>query len=232
MAREAWEGSGLALLAIFATAFVVGLSGAMVPGPLLTVTIGETLGRGPRAGMMLVIGHGLIELALVLALFAGLRELIRSAPVVALISVAGGAFLLWMAYGMISGVLGRHVSLALDSAGATGSRWGPVARGAGISVSNPYWSVWWASTGAVMMASSLMRFGVGGVAVFYVGHVLSDFAWYGLVVLILVTGRRLVSDRLYRGLLLGCGLLLVLLGLGFLYMGGGYLLGRAMPLAR
>ena len=80
------------------------------------------------------------------------------------------------------------------------------------------------------MASSL-RLGPGGVAVFYTGHVLSDFAWYGLVILILITGHRFVSDRAYRALLLVCAAFLVFLALGFVYLGAGsLLLGRPMPL--
>ena len=52
------------LLAIFTTAFVVGFSGAMMPGPLLTVTIGESARRGFSAGPLLVLGHAVLELAL------------------------------------------------------------------------------------------------------------------------------------------------------------------------
>jgi threonine/homoserine/homoserine lactone efflux protein len=61
------------LLFIFTTAYMVALSGALMPGPLLTVTIKESLQQGWRTGLLISAGHGLAEIFL-LALFAlGLR---------------------------------------------------------------------------------------------------------------------------------------------------------------
>ena len=54
----------LSLLTIFAGSFVVGLSGAMAPGPVLTVTISETLKRGFKAGPLIILGHTLLEMIL------------------------------------------------------------------------------------------------------------------------------------------------------------------------
>ena len=58
----------LSIFTIFFTSFVIALSGALMPGPLLTVTISESARRGFVAGPLLIAGHGLLELALVVAL--------------------------------------------------------------------------------------------------------------------------------------------------------------------
>ncbi len=59
--------------AIFASALVIGLSGAMMPGPLLTASIGYTVERGFLAGgPLLVLGHAILELALVALVLAGI----------------------------------------------------------------------------------------------------------------------------------------------------------------
>jgi len=45
------------LSVIFMTSLVMGFSGAIMPGPLLTVTINESLRRGARVGPQIVTGH-------------------------------------------------------------------------------------------------------------------------------------------------------------------------------
>ena len=62
----------LALLTIFGSSFVIALSGALMPGPVLTVTVSESARRGAKAGPLMIFGHGILELALVLALLGGL----------------------------------------------------------------------------------------------------------------------------------------------------------------
>jgi hypothetical protein len=47
------------------------------------------------------------------------------------------------------------------------------------------------------------------VSLFYLGHILADFAWYSMVSGAVAQGRRFLSDGLYRGFLVGCGVFLV-----------------------
>jgi hypothetical protein len=58
------------LLTIFASSFVIALSGALMPGPLLTATISECSQRGFIAGPLLITGHAILELVLVIALLS------------------------------------------------------------------------------------------------------------------------------------------------------------------
>ncbi len=70
------------ILLFIITSFAVGLSGALVPGPMLTVTISDSLKRGFIAGPLIVIGHYIAELALILLIFAGLGWFIGSSTAV------------------------------------------------------------------------------------------------------------------------------------------------------
>ena len=80
----------MSLLFIFTTAYVVALSGALMPGPLLTVTIKESLQHGWRSGLLISAGHGLTEITL-LALFAlGLNRLLHLQWISVLIGIGGG----------------------------------------------------------------------------------------------------------------------------------------------
>ncbi|MHB9091909.1 MAG: LysE family transporter, partial [Chloroflexota bacterium] len=99
---------------------------------------------------------------------------------------------------------------------------GPVATGALVSASNPYWLLWWATIGATYVAAAL-QMGTLGLASFFSGHILSDFAWFTFVGALVATGRRLLTDRAYRGLVLACGIALVVLGSTFVFGGITYL---------
>ena len=59
------------LLTIFASSFVIALSDALMPGPLLTTTVSESVRWCSIAGPPMNIGHGILELVLVIALIGG-----------------------------------------------------------------------------------------------------------------------------------------------------------------
>ncbi len=64
----------LSLATIGGISFMLALSGVLMPGPLLTIAIGESLRRGFVTGPLLILGHGLLELALILTIVDGLRN--------------------------------------------------------------------------------------------------------------------------------------------------------------
>lgn len=213
------------------TSFLVGLSGAMMPGPVLSVTIGETAARardaltGPdaghrgqlhaaMAGPLVVLGHAILEILLVLGVILGLGKFLTRGPLAGAIGLFGGAMLLWMGWGMFASL--KH--LRLDAAGGARRRLHPVVAGLFTTLSNPYWVLWWAGVGLTYIVSSV-RLGIAGVICFYVGHILSDLAWYSSVSITLAMGRRLLSDQTYRGLVTACAVFLVGIGLYFGYDG-------------
>ncbi len=205
---------------LFITAFVVGLSGALMPGPLLTIDIEESIRRGGWTGPKLIAGHGLLELALILAIMAGFGRLLDLGAVKGAISLIGGAVLLWLAQGMIREAL---AGLQLSGGGKSRRRGMPLAlAGAVISLSNPYWSLWWATVGLTYLTRA-RELGFFGAAVFFGGHILADFSWYSAVSLAMAQGRRVFSDRVYRGIVLACGLFLVYVGLWFMDSAFGFL---------
>ena len=89
------------LAQIFGTSFVIALSGALMPGPLLTATIAESSRRGFIAGPLLIGGHAILEMALIGALLLGLAPFLQKPAVFTIIALAGAGILLWMAVGML-----------------------------------------------------------------------------------------------------------------------------------
>jgi len=241
--------SAAALAAIFVTSFGVGFTGALMPGPLTTVAVRESIQRGFWAGPLLAAGHSLIELALVIGLALGLSRFLAEDPVKAGVGIAGGLFLLWMGVHIVTSraepplVVERPAPSDGPGAAYDGSwrrRWlrslaggeaaskslprtAAVVMSAAILVSvlNPGWIAWWASVGSAFISQSLEQ-GAAGVASFYVGHILSDILWLTLLAFVLASGRRVMSGGVYRGVLVVCGLFL--LGLGTYFLASGLVL--------
>jgi threonine/homoserine/homoserine lactone efflux protein len=209
------------LFLIFGTAFVVGLSGAIMPGPVLAVAISESARRGFRAGPLLVLGHAIVELPLVVALAWGLSEVLEQSLVAGIIGVIGGLFLLGMSYALLRQARQAVSPLEVSSQPHGHVHW-LIASGALLSIANPFWLLWWATVGTKLVLWSLAA-GTIGVVVFFLGHILSDLGWYSMVSLVIARGKRLMSLRVYRGLLLTCGLFLTGLGVYFVVSGALFL---------
>ncbi|MDO8885688.1 LysE family transporter [Candidatus Oleimmundimicrobium sp.] len=79
------------LIGIFITSLIVGFSGAIMPGPLLAVTINEVHQRGFWSGPLIVLGHAILELILVVALALGFQKILLTQQLLAS-SVFFGAF--------------------------------------------------------------------------------------------------------------------------------------------
>jgi threonine/homoserine/homoserine lactone efflux protein len=202
----------VAFLEIFFISMMVGFSGAIMPGPLLTVTINESYRRGFIAAPLLVAGHGVLEGSLVVLLVLGLDRIVGNHLFFAVVGIAGGAFIVWMGVGMVLQMRGSGAHLELQL--REGKRIGPFIAGLTTSLSNPYWSLWWATFGLSFLGRSLEH-GLLGGAFFYTGHVMADVVWYFFIAFLVVSGKRFLSDRVYRWIIVACGTFLVVLGARF-----------------
>ena len=138
-----------ALIALFATSLAVGFSGALMPGPLVTAAIAGAARDGFWVGPALSLGHAAAEAAVVVGLALGLGRLLKNRWVSGGIGVIGGLFLLWMGWDIAAGAWTGAVSLSLSAAeGAVQPAWAPVLTGVAVSLTNPYWIMWWATVGA------------------------------------------------------------------------------------
>ena len=201
-------------LTIFFSSFIIALSGAMMPGPLLTATISESSQRGFLAGPLLIAGHGVLELLLLVTLVFGMAPFLQRNDVFAVVAIAGGVILLWMAVGMFRSI--STLSLTLNAGEI--KRGSLVINGALFSIANPYWIIWWATIGFGYVLYSL-RFGLAGIAFFFAGHILADLAWYSVVSAAVGKGRHLFTDRLYRWIIGTCAGVLILFAVYFFYAG-------------
>ncbi|MDT8421419.1 MAG: LysE family transporter [Desulfuromonadales bacterium] len=205
----------MTLPVIAATSFMLGLSGAMMPGPLLTLTISESARRGVRAGPQLILGHALVEGLLVALLLIGLADLVQRPEIFGVIAMIGGAMLFWMGGGMLRSL--PTLSLDLEQRKPEQGL-SPVLAGGLISLANPYFTLWWATIGIGYLTVTNAQGWAGGLT-FYLFHILADLAWYILIAYAVSRGRHLLADRPYRLLIGGCALFLIGFGGYFGYHG-------------
>ncbi len=207
-------------MGFLASAFVISLTGAMSPGPLTTLAITEGARGGRWAGWWLSAGHGLIEGVLVVAIGLGLGSFLNQPTAGAVIGVGGGLFLMWAGWGLVSGAWGGQLSLQTAATAETPivTRIGLVPTGVALSLSNPYWSLWWASVGAGMVLTAL-EWGALGLVGFFLVHWLTDLLWLNLMSFLMASGRGLMNEHVYRGVLVACGLFL--LGFSVYFIVGG-----------
>ena len=198
------------LLGICISSFLVGLSGALMPGPVLTVTIAEATRRGFWAGPLIVLGHGIIEFSLFVALVLGLGGLLKHNLIFGGVGIGGAVVLIWMGVGMIRSF--RQATLKFEL--KEGERSRPVLAGLLTSVSNPYFIIWWATIGLSYIALSQQR-GIMGLGSFYTGHIMADIVWYFFVAAAITVGKKIMDDRVYRWIIGICGFFLLALGIYF-----------------
>ena len=212
----------MTLFEIFGNSFLVGLTGALMPGPLLVVALARAPANGPKTGPALTLGHGIVELITVVILAFGLAALVKDQPMIArVIAVVGGTALLLMAVLMFFEIrAGRGLQSDSGAAGlkSTVGAARLVGDGALATISNPYWFVWWATIGSALIVTSL-NYGAIGPPVVFVGHILSDLLWYSFVTGVIWQGKSILSGRRYRTLIGVCALFLLWLGGWFIYSG-------------
>ena len=204
-------------LKVIVSAFLIGLTGALTPGPMLVAVVTLTARKGFWQTPQIIAGHAIVEVAIVVAFWLGLAKVVRRGGRRAFLvmKIAGGVALVALGGMMIYGA--GNMSLTEDTAG-NGREWlfvfHPLLVGALVSLSNPYFLFRWATVG-LALASQAIRIGRAGPPVFFVGHIQADIIWYLIVGAAVALGRRLISDAAYQWIVLAGGIFLVGFGLYF-----------------
>jgi len=204
----------LELLTIFSTSFIVAFSGAMIPGPFMTTTISESARRGPWVGPKMIAGHALLELALLFALFFGLAPLFTNKIFFVIISLAGGAIMIWMAQGMFRALR----TLEIVTTAKSGKPVNLFVAGIAMSLANPYWIIWWATVGLGYLVVA-QKLGFTGIVFFFSGHILGDLVWYSAISFAVGKSRQFFSNKVYRVLVGVCATFLAVFAFWMIYKG-------------
>ena len=188
----------------------ISLTGVMMPGPVTAVTV--TRGAQHKgAGALIAVGHGIIEIPLMLLIYFGFASFLAQTGVKIGVGLAGGLVLLWMAWGMIKS---KPVTLTEKKDLPHGS----VVAGLVTSAANPYFFVWWATVGTTLLINA-RAFSGTGVLAFGAMHWVCDLGWLYLVSWAVFKSKKLWTPMVNRVVFGICAAILVGFGGWFIYSG-------------
>jgi threonine/homoserine/homoserine lactone efflux protein len=203
------------LVEVFLQSMLIGYSGAIMPGSLLTYTLEKSIKSGAKAGLMISIGHSLLELILVILIFLGIGKYLGTPPVQLTIGIIGGIVLIFFGVNMIKDMYSGKVNINFEN--GRDDKYGNILiGGALVSASNPYFIVWWAAVGLGLIMNAYNTFGLIGVILFYLGHITSDITWYVCVSTVISKSKKFINLRVYKIIITVLGTCLIGFGASFL----------------
>jgi len=193
----------------------VGLTGALVPGPMLFATIEISLKKGWLAGPQVVLGHMIVEVVLYVMILLGAASLVDSGTISTIFLIGGlslsvfGLFTLKDARDTASSA---QISQDSPSLKLTSS---PTLIGLATSVSNPYFWIWWLTAGGALVLKEY-ELGIVIAVAYMLGHWTADLSWFTAVSGSFSRGKNLLSQKMHKYILYICGTFLVFFGLYFM----------------
>ena len=198
------------MLPILLSVVVISFSGVMMPGPMFAVTLAKSY-RSPLAGAQMSLGHAVIEVPLILLIYFGFARFFENSIVQIVLSILGGGMICWLGIAMFRArteVIQKGNDLPYN------------AFVAGILTSgfNPYFLLWWATIGS-MLVMKFLDFGVRGLTAFIIVHWLCDLVWLSFISVLVYRTKSLWGRKFQEGMFIGCSLLLIGFGVWFLVSG-------------
>jgi threonine/homoserine/homoserine lactone efflux protein len=196
------------ILSTLVLGFLIGLTGALAPGPTLVATINASLAGNWTAGLKVSLGHIVIETAIFFLIILGLASM--ASPYMILIALVGGIALIIFGIMTITGSQTATLSATPTQVVAS-----PYMAGFLTSAANPYFWIWWLSVGSALLIKSLEG-GLLLAVVFMIGHWSADTLWYTFVSTGISKGKTILPDTTYHRIMAACGIFLILFGLYYL----------------
>lgn len=203
---------------IFLFSFLIALTGALSPGPVLTFTIYKSLNeeRGYLAGFFIILGHATLELALITLLLLGAYLFFQNIIVLTVIGIVGGILLIIFGCLVIRDVYkGKYeIDFSVSEEDIKGFKGNSFLGGILVSLSNPFWTLWWAVIGLSFMINFNISFdNPTELLLFYLGHELGDLAVYVPISIFVYLGGRSINPKVFKYVLISCGAFMIGFGI-------------------
>ncbi|UCE80977.1 MAG: LysE family transporter [Methanobacteriota archaeon] len=191
----------------FGFAILISFSGVMTPGPVFAATVAKGY-EDEKAGIKIALGHGLIEFPLMAVIILSMGFIFTNEIVKSGIGLVGGGLLIFLGASMVRS---RKMS------SATKGQLFPyksLTVGAITTSANPYFFLWWATVGALLITAAL-EYGAIIVFVFAVVHWSCDLAWYAFTSFAVFRTKHLWTPLVHEVVFGACGVLMIAFGVYF-----------------
>jgi len=179
----------------------------MTPGPLFAVTVAKGL-KDKIAGVLISLGHGVIEFPLMFLIYFGFAQLFVLSITQKIIGFIGGAIMIYMGFRMIKPE--KKTSEVYE-----GSRHSSLTAGILTTGANPYFLLWWATIGTALVVNTTV-FGFVGFLIFAITHWLCDLLWNTFVSVTLFKSKRFLTKKVQNIIFSFCFVVLVGFGAWFI----------------
>ncbi|MDD4876081.1 MAG: LysE family transporter [Dehalococcoidales bacterium] len=198
------------MLPILLSVAVISLSGVMMPGLMFGVTLVKSL-KSPWAGTDISLGHAVVEIPVMLLIYFGFARFFENIVVQIVLSLFGGVMIIWLGIGMFRArrqIVHEGKDLPYNA----------LITGIITSILNPFFWLWWATIGS-MLVMKFHNFGAVGLILFMLVHWLCDLIWLTFISNLIYRTHSLWGIKFQESLFITGSLLLIGFGIWYTISG-------------
>jgi threonine/homoserine/homoserine lactone efflux protein len=177
------------MITALATGAFLGLSCGLAPGPVLALVVAQTLRHGPREGCKIALTPLVTDAPIIVVALVVAAKLAELRPLLGIVSLAGGTFVLYLAWDSF-----RPVRPGAQAPAERPRSW---FKGILTNLLSPHPWLFWLTVGAAILAKAIAQSWLVAAAFLFGFYVLLVGSKVG-VALMAGRSRELLAGRPYR----------------------------------
>ncbi|KKG16069.1 lysine transporter LysE [Methanosarcina sp. 2.H.T.1A.6] len=188
----------------------LGLAAGTSPGPLLAITISETLQHGKWEGIKVAISPLITDLPIILSVLFVLSHLTGYNSIIGIIALFGASYLIH------SGI--ESLKIKKDSVELNFEKKDALKKGVIVNFGNPHPYVFWLSIGGPIILKSLNTH-IWAIILFIAGFYIFLVGSKVIVALIVEKSKHFINSKYYFSIIRVLGIAQIVFGLTFIKVG-------------
>jgi threonine/homoserine/homoserine lactone efflux protein len=220
----------MAIFEVLVAWFALSLTGALAPGPLSAAVIQQASKRGRLHGILPMVGHAIVEIAIIAAIILSVNALTLTPFIVDILMGFGGVIIILFGGLALRDYKHDMVDSSVEIKQETSARTALEAttQGALVSIFSPYFLLWWFGAGlsfiTILLGDLQMSIGtvfLTGILIYFT-HISTDLIFGAFLSVGATYGSEKAQVETKAGRLnlvnIGIGLFQVALGLSFVLL--------------